>query len=88
LRVVRNLQNMRDDTGFFGVLVWRWDGVTPVRTGCAKPVISIFRNRALGSIFCSMTRVEKVEVQGGVHIVDPPRYLPWFGPVPFFGFTF
>jgi len=29
-------------------------GITPVRTGCAKPVISL--------LFCSMTGVEKVEV--------------------------
>ena len=40
-------------------------GITPVRTGCAKPVISLFRNRASGSIFSSMTGFEKVEVQGG-----------------------
>ena len=55
------------------VLFRHWHTVPPVRTGCGKPVISLFRNRALGSIFCSMTGVEKVEVQGG-SIVGPPSY--------------
>ena len=75
----RNLQIMRDDTEeVWSVLFFFGLGITPVRTGCAKPVISLFCNRALGSIFSSMTtRVEKVEVQGG-SIVGPPRYLPCF----------
>jgi hypothetical protein len=70
---------MRDDTEVWSVLFFFGLGITPVRKGCAKPVISLFCNRALGSIFSSMTRVEKVEVQGG-SIVGPPldtcRVLP------------